>query len=273
MAPINVDMGAPIVVHAFAWGIVCPDLYPTLTLHASNNAEFMRDHTVIIPSRTVGTVFGNNTHEVANDATLLWQLHLNHTSGSQWNNDDIQNNTIDLYYTRLTSNPRYSRLAADGSIAVEDCTALFTGHITPVVDFTPNAFRYFAFTVSVGRAVGITDRHILEIMKMQLVIEAPPPAVLDDSMVALYGRGPLNALAPTESLLQVTLSKDLPSEPNLYGYVEVWTRFRTRGYFSQGNTGEITTSVSPSLTWTSSNDPQRGPMSQLGTSCLKRVGS
>lgn len=150
---INIDMGAPIVVHAFAWGIACPDLYPTLTLHGSNNPEFMRDHTVTIPARTSGTVFGNNTHQLANNATLLWQLHFNHTSGSSWTADDVKNNTMDLYYTRLTSNPRYSRLAADGSIVVEDCSALFTGHVAPVTDFTPNAFRYFAFTVSVGRAV------------------------------------------------------------------------------------------------------------------------
>ena len=74
---------------------------------------------------------------------------------------------------------------------------------------------------------------------MQLVIEAPPPAQLNTSMVALYGRGPLNALAPTESLLEITLSKDLPPDPILYGYVEVWTRFRTRGYFSQGKFGDI----------------------------------
>lgn len=49
--------------------------------------------------------------------------------------------------------------------------------------------------------------------------------------------------AKDESLLDIVVSKDLPSDIMLYGYLEIWASFRNRGYYHQGKE------------WTSSSFP------------------
>lgn len=223
-------------LHAFAWGVCAPNLYPTLTVHGSNAPEFMADHAVVsFGTRTAGAVFTDNQHELAgSDVTKLWELHLNQGPGSPWAPADVAAGTLDLYYTRLSASPRYSRLWADGSEQLEDATALLgAGHAYPTADYTPPSFRYYAFVVSVGRVVGITEPHVLEVLQFQPVIEAPAAAVLPSNGTAtVYGRGRLPA---GSALLEITLTKSLPAaEPLLYGYAELWNRFRSRGYYTQG---------------------------------------
>lgn len=117
----------------------------------------------------------------------------------------------DIYQTRLSSSPRYSRLFADGTIETADYAALDTGHRYPSVDAAPAAFRYYALTISVGRVTATTERYTIEIQQWQPIIEAPPPATLHPltTIGAVYGQRTLPANG--DALLQLVLSKDIHS--------------------------------------------------------------
>ena len=133
------------------------------------------------------------------------------------------------------------------------------GHVIPALDSTPDAYRYFALTVSVGRVVPVTERHVIELQQWQPIIEAPPASALPPTGTAtLYGQV---ALAPTlgETLLDVVTTKDLPSGTDLYGYLEVWAAFRTRTYYHLAR--EWTTALFPPDNSVQMNNPRRALVS------------
>lgn len=127
--------------------------------HGCNSPEFFLDCTAQVTRATTGAVFCANDHALAHNADMLFQLHWE-DSGSRWTVADVENGLVDVFYTRLSTSPRYSRLYVDGSVETLDYTA-FTGHQFPTLDASPNSYRYYALTISVGRIVGTTERHIL----------------------------------------------------------------------------------------------------------------
>ena len=231
---INVDMGAPVVLHAIAWGLAARDMYPTLTIHGSNATEFYNDTTARVTRDPAGlgggVVFYANAHTLAHGAELLWQLHWTDV-GSTWTDEAVAAGQADIYHTRLTSTPRYSRLFPDGRVETHDHTGFTEGHRVPTDGdggvTTP--FRFFALTISVGRlsGPGTTQRHTLELQQWQPIIDAPAATPLPTTGAAvLYGREPLGE---GQMLVDVHLTKDVPQAS--YGYLEVWSAFRTRSYY------------------------------------------
>lgn len=76
-----------------------------------------------------------------------------------------------------------------------------------------------------------------ELLQWQPVIEAPPAVALPPTGTAvLYGQMPLpsDGNSRREQVLEVVVTKDLPANVELYGYLEVWASFRNRGYYHQG---------------------------------------
>lgn len=180
----------------------------------------MLDRTAQVERRATGAVYGTNSHLLANDATLLWDLSWTDV-GSTWSPDqvspapsvpgsaEVTAGRADVYQVRLSSGPRYSRLFADGTVETADYTGFDAGHRYPELDAAPAPFRYYALTVSVGRFTAATERYTVEIQQWQPIIEAPPPATLNPltTIGAVYGRQALPGNG--EALLQLVLSKDL----------------------------------------------------------------
>ena len=52
---VNFDCGSAVVLHAVAWALATPDMYPTLTLHGSNDPGFMLDVTATVTRSTTLT--------------------------------------------------------------------------------------------------------------------------------------------------------------------------------------------------------------------------
>lgn len=253
---VTMDLGAPVVLHAFAWALAAPDLYPTMTVHGSNNPEFMLDSTATVTRDSVGAVYCGNRHTLSHDADLLWEMRWQ-DPGSTWTPAEVAAGLSEIIYTRLSSSPRYSRLYVDGTMETLDYQG-FTGHSVPLVDNTPPSYQYYALTISVGRVAAVTGRYVLELQQWQPVIEAPPPSALPDAGTAvLYGQVPLKAAtsATDDALLDVVVTKDLPSDVDLYGYVEVWATFRNRGYYHQGK--EWTTASFPTEIHFQANNTRR----------------
>ena len=169
---LNVDMGGPVVLRAFAWAVVMDEAYPTLTVHGSNDPAFYVDQNVDIPSasRIAAGFYSKNTHNLLN-GTLLWKLCVDRV-GSSWTQAELDAGTADIYLTRLASDPRYSQLKSTGQISG---STIYTGwefaHEYPVQPVTYPAFRYYAFTISVGRLTG-TSPFIIELQEFRPGIPA-----------------------------------------------------------------------------------------------------
>ena len=239
---INVDLGRPVVLHAFGWAVHLRDLYPTLTVHGSNDPLFLQDHAVTVAARTDQGTYTLNTHALAHGAERLWQLHWR-WPGSAFTPGEVAAGVAEVYHTHLTTEPVYQRLYADGRIETADAdAALAAGHVwpssSPATAVVGAAYRYYAFVVSVGRTTDPGLRNVLEVFQFQPIIEAPPAATLEaGAMVTLYGRSSSNGQQDGQPVvLDVTLSKDLVplADGGPYGYAEVWTQFRSRPYFLQG---------------------------------------
>ena len=135
---VNVDMGAPVVLHAFVWAlrsvarlwctlaVAAMDLYPTLTVHGSNTPEFMLDTSAVVSVAHPGAVYCGNTHTLAHAAELLWELRWT-SAGARWTPADVAAGTAEIFQTRLSSSPRYSRLFADGTVETAEYGG-FAGH-------------------------------------------------------------------------------------------------------------------------------------------------
>jgi hypothetical protein len=138
------DLGAPVVLHAFAWALLrararaltpctpaAMDLYPTLTVHGSNSPEFMLDLAAQVTVATPGAAYCGNRHTLAHAAQLLWELRWE-SAGSRWTPAEVAAGQAEIFHTRLSSSPRYSRLLVDGTVETEDYAG-FPGHSTGTV--------------------------------------------------------------------------------------------------------------------------------------------
>ena len=224
---LNVDLGSPVVLHGFVWGLAAHGMHPTLTLHGSNDAAFYTD--------TYAALVPGGPPLVGHGAQLLWQLHWT-GEGSTWTPEAVRLGQADIYHTRLSSEPRYSRLYVDGRVETADYQGFVAGHVVPPVGASapPPPFRYYALTVSVG-AVAPTDqgvvRYVMELQQWQPILDAPTPTALPpaDEAAVLYGRRRLTAGTGDDVLVDLRLTKEVPEER--YGYLEVWSTFRTRMYY------------------------------------------
>lgn len=224
---VNMDMGSPVEVPALAWALVADGLYPSLSLHGSNDIQFFNDETLAgitrnaAPSSTLYTV---NTHTLTL-GTPLWQAYFNRP-GSPWQTGDVDAGTADVWTVRFdVATGRYQRLYVDGSIAQSNADASWIdGHVLPTAVAAPVAFQYYAFVVSVGLLVN-TGIRTLEIEEVQPMVVAPiaPPVV---SSTDILGQ---SALLPGRALVDFTLSRSLPpGTPPYLGFVEHWNSFVVR---------------------------------------------
>ena len=224
---VNVDMGYPVVLRAFAWALVTDGTYPTLTVHGSNDPAFFVDQNVVIPAtrRALG-MYSQNEHALAHGAELLWRMTFD-TAGSAWTPQDVAEGSADIYLTRISEDPRYTRLYSDGT---ESGPAAFALHTNPLLPTAYPEYRYYALTISVGLLAGSTPRS-LELQEWQPLAEAPAPA--GQLSVGVYGKQPLGQGNAT---YKVRLSKALPlgTVAEDLGYVEVWDSFKVRRAFHQG---------------------------------------
>ena len=227
---INLDLGTPVVLEAMALALAAPNVYPTITVHGSNDPAFFQSTTAQVSHTTnnPGAVFLSNTHTLGNGATLLYKWNWD-VAGSAWTPVQVNGGGADIYLIRFSASPRYSRLFFDGRVETADFAA--TGHeFPPTFIAGGTAFRYYALTLSVGRLTPSGwERLWMELQEWQPIILAPLPALLPASnTVALFGRTVLDPVNP-EGLLQLDLSKEVPQ--GTYGYMEIWTAFRSRSYY------------------------------------------
>lgn len=229
---INVDMGGPVEVPALAWALNADGLYPSLSLHGSNDPQFYNDDTLAALTRTAAPaslLYTINDHTLGFGATLLWHAYFDRP-GSAWQEADIAAGTADIWTVRFdVATGRYQRLYVDGSVAepAPSADAVWTdGHLYPPTLTAPTpAFRYYAFVVSVGLLVN-TGARTLEIQEVQPMVVAPiaPPTVTNTDIL---GQSPL---LPGRLLVDLTLSRSLPGPlmPRYLGFIEHWASFVVR---------------------------------------------
>lgn len=242
---VNFDMGNAVQVHELLWGVCCPGVYPTLTLHGSNNPAFFEDGTVEITDRVAsGVGYTNQSHRLGHDATLLWHLHFGPNTGSGWTVAQVEAGEIDLYRTKLVESPRYARLAPDMRIQRRNVDDHFPGHRFPDNSGTspnnlPTFFRYYAFTLSVGSTVasGMLSSAVVEIMQLRPFIVSGAPIQAPYATLYYQHIGLFNPNTDDGALFALTLSKNVSASQ--YGYAEIWGQFRTRGYFTQGKSWTV----------------------------------
>ena len=236
---LNIDMGVRVVLDAIAWAIVMDGVYPTITVHGSNDPAFFVDQVVTIPSnqRTVMGIYTQNQHSLNHGANLLWMLCVDR-EGSAWTTEELANGTADIYMMRLASEPRYSRLTNTGQTSLPDFTGWAGAHMHPTTSTTSPAYQYFALTVSVGLLTS-TRSHTIEVQEFQPLVVAPKAAA--SNAAELYGRGllpdgtgkyaiKLNRPVPTGVRGQMSLE---------LGYIEIWDSFKVRTAFHQGQAWSI----------------------------------
>lgn len=232
---INIDMGSPVEVPALAWALIADALYPSMSLHGSNDPQFYNDMTLASLTRAAApgsTLYTVNTHTLAFGATLLWQAYFDR-AGSPWQEADVTAGTADVWTVRFdVATGRYQRLFVDGSIAQTNADALWTpGHIFPTAVAAPVAFQYYAFVVSVGLLVN-SGVHTLEIEEVQPMVIAPiaPPTVNDATILGQ------STLPVGHALIDLTLSRSLPAgTPPYLGFIEHWNSFIVRCPFYLGS--------------------------------------
>jgi hypothetical protein len=236
---LNFDMGLPVQLRALAWALFADGLYPTLTLHGSNDPAFYQDASVVSISRgaPVAGLYTVNSHTLQYAPSILWAAHFT-TEGSAWAPADIQNNTADIWVIRLdVPSGRYTRLAVEGRIVNPNADTEWTaGHDyppsgTPIPVPLPE-FRYYSLCVSVGLLLN-TGAQSLEIQEVQPLIVAPdaPDSVANS---AVLGRMPLDAAGNGSVLLDIRLSRPLPAASTdgpYLGFIEHWASFITRAPF------------------------------------------
>jgi hypothetical protein len=246
---VNMDMGNATILRAFVWALVSGGSFPTLTLHGSNAAEFYVDQSVDISQRVSAGLFSRNSHTLAHNATLLWQLTFDR-AGSAWTASDVANNNVDVYFTYLSADPRYIRIGLDGAPRGTYTGFDASAHVFPTAPTNFPAFRYYALTVSVGLYTGTTPLTV-EIQEFQPLVEAPPPATTLNAWLwpaiavtappsdrCEHGRGPMPA---GSGLYTVTLSRAMPAGTTAseLGYLEVWDSFKTRSAYHQGQSWSV----------------------------------
>ena len=238
---LNMDMGGPVVLKAIAWAMVMDGTYPTITLHGSNDHAFFSDQVVDIPmnERISAPSYSQNQHHLDHGANLLWQLCVDR-EGSSWTEAELLAGTADIYITRFSSDPRYTRTYSNGQInGPIRYNQWAAAHRFPDKPTTYTAYRYYALTVSVGMLTASSSRTI-EIQEFQPLVDAPKAAL--SVSAELFGRGTipsgsgkytirLNRVLPTTFLGQVS--------PEL-GYVEVWDSFKIRTAYHQGQAWSTT---------------------------------
>ena len=245
---VNFDCGSAMVLHAVGWALATPDMYPTLTLHGSNDPGFMLDVTATVTRSTTltATTYTANDHDVALAGSLLWQLSWD-MAGSRWSPAEVAAGTAEVFQTNLTQGPRYTQYNVDpvtaryGTVQVANYQGFFpptsNAHRFPPGDIlSPVAYRYYALVVSVGafQVPGSVDRLILELQEFQLIVQAPAPTALPVTGTArFFGRATLSS---GTQLVDLQLSKPITtgSLGGLFGYMEIWTQFRHRRYTVQG---------------------------------------
>jgi hypothetical protein len=235
---LNVDMGGAVVLKAFAWAVVMDRSYPTITVHGSNEPAFFADQSVDIPmqDRTPAGSYSKNVH-LLQHGTLLWRLCVDQP-GSAWTAEELQAGTADIYLTRLSSDPRYTRLYSDGRIAGDSTSWGNNAHAYPSVTITFDAYRYYAFTLSVGTLSSAVP-HTVEIQEFQPLVEAPAAATTVQAN--LFGRG---RLPSGTGKYTVKLNRPVPVAERGrialgIGYIEVWDSFKVRAAYHQGQVWSV----------------------------------
>lgn len=261
---VNVDMGGPVVLRAFAWALVADSTFPTLTVHGSNDPAFYNDPVVVVTARTPAGAFSRNTHQLATTNELLWQLTFDRV-GSDWSAADVASGLADIFLTRLAADPRYTRLATNGTPANGEAayagfdaagSGTVAAHVFPAQAHIFPAYRYYALCVSVGLLTGSVPHSLpgwlsaadrcpaAEVQEFQPLVEAPNPATSPSA--TLYGR---LAMPVGAGLYTLRLSRPVPTaergiSDNL-GYIEVWDSFVTRTAYHQGQAWSASTFPAP----------------------------
>ena len=231
---INFDMGRAVEIRALAWALVADELFPTITLHGSNESAFFADQEVLVRrGMGDGLLYTKNTHELENNAQLLWQATFT-GAGSLWRSTDVEDGSADVWVVRLDiANGQYQRLFTNGKPSLRDGASYWhEGHVYPAeILLASQPFRYYAFTVSVGLLQNKGTR-FLEIQEVQPLIVAPlAPSTVSNTQ--LVGQQPLSS---DKVLVDFTLSRDLPENvPPWLGYIEHWSTFITRSPFYFGS--------------------------------------
>ena len=215
---VNVDMGGPVVMRAFAWAAVTDGAHPTLTVHGSNDPAFYVDQVVDIAGRIPWPGYSQNQHNLANGAECLWWMTFD-TPGSAWTAADVAAGTADIYVTRLSDEPRYTRLYADGRPVGP---VQFPLHHAPLVATTYPAYRYYALTISVGALLGSLP-YTMEVQEFQPLVNAPDPSSALSGTV--FAR---SSLQSATGVYTIRLGRQLPATTPTgvshdLGYIEVCT--------------------------------------------------
>jgi hypothetical protein len=229
-------MGDPMVLFAFTWALVADGAKPTLTVHGSNNPSFFTDMTADVSRTAHDGVRALNSHVLAFDAHLLWQLHFPF-SGYLWTPEDVADWAVDAYLTHTGPGAHYAQVFPDGSIDNYPFLDFDnTGHVFPddTVVANPPAYRYYALTISVGAVTSGTTptSHVVELQEWWPLVQQPDSILpqTDTDAAIVYGR---TRLCATEGLYRIRLTKSV-SPGASFGYMELWDNFRTPAVLYNG---------------------------------------